>query len=72
MQTHMDKLLDVAEVMAPTLDMNDRTTLKESISNLNEKLVAVTTEADRMQQTLEYQATNWSVYQVRTDDYLCE
>ena len=72
MQTHMDKLLDVAEVMAPTLDMNDRATLKESINNLNEKLVAVTTEADHMQQTLESQATNWSVYQVRTVDHQCE
>ena len=65
MQKHMDQLLDLAEVMTPTLDMNDRATLKESIGNLNERLVAVTTDADGVVRALESRATNWTVYQVR-------
>ncbi len=65
MQKHMDKLLDMAEVMTPTLDINDRTTLKESIGNLNERLVAVTTDADSVVRALESRATNWTLYQVR-------
>ena len=65
MQKHMDQLLDLAEVMSPTLDMNDRATLKESIGNLNERLVAVTTDADSVVRALESRATSWTLYQVR-------
>lgn len=60
----MDALLDLSESLAPTLDLNDRATLKESIHNLNQKLNNVTTSAGRQEAKLEEAANIWRDFQV--------
>ena len=61
----MDTLLDLSEHLAPTLDMNDKATLKESIVSLNQKVSDVTASAERWQKQLEETIITWKQYQVR-------
>ena len=61
----MDILLDLSEHLAPTLDMNDKATLKESIVSLNQKVSDVTAAAEMWQKRLEETIVTWKQYQVR-------
>ena len=63
-QEKMDCLLDLAEKMAPTLDMNDKATLKQKLANLNDRLTALTRESDQRQKELNQSSADWKEYQV--------
>ena len=63
-QDEMDQVLDVAEHLYPTLDVNDSTTLKESLTNTNHKLANVVGMAIKQQAKMEKNVTDWADYQV--------
>ncbi len=63
-QQKMDQLLDLQEKLAPTLDMNDRTTLKESIKSLNNKVTLVTSAGEDRRKQLEENKTAYTLFQV--------
>lgn len=63
-QEKMDTLMDLSEALAPSLDLNDRSTLKESIQNLNQKLTNVTAAANKQGTKLEAAATALREFQV--------
>ena len=60
----MDQVLDLAEKLSPSLDMNDRETLKQSVANLNGKLTSVTGAAQQQKAELNNMAAGWDEYQV--------
>ena len=59
----MDVLLDLEEKLAPTLDMNDKATLKETIANLNLRLTEVSASAEKQEKVLEGGVKSWADYQ---------
>jgi hypothetical protein len=64
MQEKMDELMDLSETLAPSLDLNDRATLKESIQNLNQKLSKVTASGSKQGEKLETAANAYADYKV--------
>lgn len=63
-QKKMDRLLDLAEQVTPTLDMNDKTTLKESIASLSSQVSEVTTAADSKLKQLVTAEKDYKQYRV--------
>jgi uncharacterized protein Yka (UPF0111/DUF47 family) len=64
-QRQIDKLLDVCEKVLPTLDANDRATVKESIEGLNKRVVDVCANSQSTRKELANLAQEWNNYQVR-------
>ena len=60
----MDELVDLAEKISPSLDSNDRTTMKQTLDNLNQRLGHVTQAAEDKQTALEQNVKDWESYQV--------
>ena len=63
-QHQIDQLLDVCERILPTLDANDRATVKESIESLNKRVVDVCANSQTTRKELANLANEWSNYQV--------
>lgn len=63
MHKKMDLLLDLQEKLTPTLDMNDKTTLKETINNLNQRLTTLSAAAEKQEKVLKEGVTSWKDYQ---------
>ena len=62
----LDVIFDVVEKLRPTLDLNDAETLKQSVSNLNDKMNRVTAAAEQHQHQMQTIAQSWREYQVST------
>ena len=60
----MDELVDLAEKISPSLDSNDKTTMKQTLDNLNQRLGHVTQAAEDKQAALEQNVKDWESYQV--------
>lgn len=60
----IDKLLDVAEKVLPTLDANDRATVKESIETLNRRVVDACANSQATRKQLQSLALLWQQFQV--------
>ena len=66
----MDELLDLSEQLAPSLDLNDKATLKESINNMNRKVSDTSAAAEKREKQLEETVSAWKHYQVWLRDFL--
>ena len=64
MQKQMDALLDVSEKLKPSLDINDKTTMKESLSNLTNKMAGLSAAAEQRTVKLKDHALKWQEYKV--------
>lgn len=56
--------MELSDKLIPTLDTNDKTTLKQSLASTNKKLAAVISTAQGKQEELECKASEWKVFQV--------
>ncbi len=61
----LDQLEHMAEVISPTLDMNDNTTLTQSISNMKQRYDKLKDLAKKNQDKLDDSANKWQTFQVR-------
>ena len=62
----MDKLLDICEKISPSLDMNDKTTMKESVNSLTNKVTHINATAEQKEKDLHGYVADWQSYQVGT------
>lgn len=60
----MDDLFDLSEKMAPLLDLNDRTTMKESLNSLSQRLTMVGKVGVQRHSLLTNALAQWKDYQV--------
>lgn len=63
-QDEMDQVMELSERLMPTLDPNDKETLRQMLNNANQRLSNVVTNSNRKQQLMEHKAAEWKDYQV--------
>ena len=64
MDKQVDHLLDLSEKISPTLDVNDKTTLKQSVSNLGSKVNKVTSDGEVRLKELQAADRQYQQYKV--------
>ena len=72
MQQRMDELLDLAEKLSTSMDVNDRTTLKESVASLNSKLTLACDAAVQKETQLTESLETWNDYQVDFEKFVIQ
>lgn len=60
----MEQVMELSERLLPTLDNNDKETLRQTLKNTNKKLADVMAASQRRQQSLEKHAEDWQDYKV--------
>ena len=68
-QDEMEQVMELSERLMPTLDPNDKETLRQMLNNTNQRLNTVVASSNRKQQLMEQKAVEWKDYQVRTSVY---
>lgn len=63
-QDEMEQVMELSERLLPTLDNNDKETLRQTLKNTNKKLSDVMAASQRRQQNLEKHAEEWQDYKV--------
>lgn len=63
-QDEMEQVMELSERLLPTLDNNDKETLRQTLKNTNKKLSDVMAASQRRQQTLEKRAEDWQEFKV--------
>ncbi|KAK3091950.1 hypothetical protein FSP39_023939 [Pinctada imbricata] len=63
-QDEMDQVMELSERLMPTLDPNDKETLRQMLNNANQRLSNVVTNSNRKQQLMEHKAAEWKDYQM--------
>ncbi|VDI56143.1 nesprin-1, partial [Mytilus galloprovincialis] len=61
-QDEMEQVMELSERLLPTLDNNDKETLRQTLKNTNKKLADVMAASQRRQQSLEKHAEDWQDY----------
>ncbi|XP_046571071.1 nesprin-1-like [Haliotis rubra] len=67
-QDEMEQVMELSDKLLPTLDTNDKTTLQQSLTSTNKKLVSVISTAQSKQEQLEIKASEWKVFQAAHQD----
>ena len=62
----MEALLAMSSKLQPTLDVNDKTTMKQTVANLSERLDALREAADQQKNAQKY-LQDYQTFQVRLE-----
>lgn len=65
----LEQLLHLAKKIEPTLDVNDSTTMKESLGNMQQRYGEVTKAAAEKDDWLSKAADDWTEYQVEIPSF---
>ena len=63
-QDEMEQVVELSDRLYPTLDTNDRETLRQSLNNTSKKLTTVMAASARKQDLMEQKTAEWRNYQV--------
>jgi len=63
-QDEMEQVLELSERLLPTLDVNDNTTLRQSLKNTEQKLADIMASSHRQQAEMAKRVQDWNQYQV--------
>ena len=63
-QDEMEQVMELSERLLPTLDNNDKETLRQTLKSTNQKLANVMTSSQRKEQEMLQKTNDWREYQV--------